>query len=126
MSGQELGLIGDIAYIAGGIVPRLDAIFAQSDFRLRFESKGRFRNYLVAIPSYVIIRSSPAFLGAKQMLWNSCKAAMNSAACSLGTSLKAVTNWVPKSCRFLAAKRKQATQSLIRGWILGQWQPARP
>ena len=62
-----LGARGGI-YIAGGIVPRLGAIFAQSDFRFRFESKGRFRNYLVAIPSYVIIRSSPAFLGAKQML----------------------------------------------------------
>ncbi len=62
-----LGAQGGI-YIAGGIVPRLGAIFAQSDFRLRFESKGRFRDYLVSIPSYVIVRSSPAFLGAKQML----------------------------------------------------------
>jgi glucokinase len=61
-----LGARGGI-YIAGGIVPRLGAIFAQSDFRFRFESKGRFRNYLVSVPSYVIIRSSPAFLGAAEV-----------------------------------------------------------
>ena len=36
-----LGARGGI-YIAGGIVPRLGATFAQSDFRARFEAKGRF------------------------------------------------------------------------------------
>src|SRR5882672_4490973 len=38
-------------YIAGGIVPRLGAAFAQSAFRARFEAKGRFRDYLAAVPT---------------------------------------------------------------------------
>jgi glucokinase len=62
-----LGARGGI-YIAGGIVPRRGAPFAQSDFRARFEAKGRFRDYLAAIPTYVITRPCPALLGAAQML----------------------------------------------------------
>lgn len=62
-----LGARGGV-YIAGGIVPRLGATFAQSDFRARFESKGRFRDYLAAIPTYVITRPIPALLGAAKLL----------------------------------------------------------
>ncbi len=62
-----LGARGGI-YIAGGIVPRLGAAFAQSDFRARFEAKGRFRDYLAAIPTYVITRPLPALLGAAKAL----------------------------------------------------------
>jgi hypothetical protein len=51
-------------YIAGGIVPKLGPIFAQSEFRARFESKGRPRGYLAAIPTYVIVRPYPGLLGA--------------------------------------------------------------
>ena len=66
------GVAGDLAltlgarggvYIAGGIVPRLGARFAESGFRDRFESKGRLRPYLAAIPTYVITHPLPAFLG---------------------------------------------------------------
>jgi glucokinase len=57
-----LGAQGGV-YIAGGIVPKLGARFAESEFRERFEAKGRMRPYLAAIPTYVITHRLPAFLG---------------------------------------------------------------
>jgi glucokinase len=57
-----LGAQGGV-YIAGGIVPRLGARFADSDFRARFEAKGRMSTQLAAIPSYVVTHPLPAFLG---------------------------------------------------------------
>jgi glucokinase len=62
-----LGARGGV-YIAGGIIPRLGAAFAQSGFRTRFEAKGRLRSYAAAIPTYVILRPLPALLGAKTLL----------------------------------------------------------
>jgi glucokinase len=62
-----LGARGGI-YIAGGIVPALGEFFAHSDFRARFEDKGRMRGYLAAIPTYVITRPLPALLGAASLL----------------------------------------------------------
>jgi glucokinase len=55
-------------YIAGGIVPSLLDAFAQSEFRARFEAKGRYREYLAAIPTYVITAERPAFRGLKYLL----------------------------------------------------------
>jgi glucokinase len=55
-------------YIGGGIVPRLGQRFAQSPFRARFEAKGRFSEYLAAIPTYVINHPLPAFLGCAAVL----------------------------------------------------------
>ena len=57
-----LGAKGGV-YIAGGIVPRLGERFATSQFRERFEAKGRFRDYLAPIPTFVVIHKLPAFLG---------------------------------------------------------------
>jgi glucokinase len=57
-----LGAKGGV-YIAGGIVPHLGERFAASPFRERFESKGRFRGYLTAIPTFVVTHHLPAFLG---------------------------------------------------------------
>jgi glucokinase len=62
-----LGARGGI-FIAGGIVPKLGPIFAQSEFRERFEAKGRMRGYLAAIPTYVITRPYPGLLGATALL----------------------------------------------------------
>ncbi len=62
-----LGARGGI-YIAGGIVPRLAQFFAQSEFRSRFEAKGRMRGYLAAIPTYLIVRPHPELLGAAALL----------------------------------------------------------
>jgi glucokinase len=62
-----LGSRGGI-YIAGGIVPKLGTSFAESGFRARFEAKGRFRGYLAAIPTYVIVRPLSALVGAAALL----------------------------------------------------------
>jgi glucokinase len=50
-------------YIAGGIAPRIADFIARSDFRARFERKGRFRPYLEAIPSSVIMHPAVTFIG---------------------------------------------------------------
>lgn len=63
-----LGARGGV-YLGGGIVPKLGGLFERSAFRERFESKGRFRAYLSAIPVWVIrARQSPALLGAARAL----------------------------------------------------------
>jgi glucokinase len=62
-----LGARGGV-YIGGGIVPRLGERFLQLPFRDRFESKGRFRAYLEAIPTWIITAEAPALLGAARAL----------------------------------------------------------
>lgn len=62
-----LGARGGI-YIAGGIVPKLGDVFAQSQFRARFEAKGRFAGYLAAIPTYVMVQKYAALIGASKLL----------------------------------------------------------
>lgn len=62
-----LGSKGGV-YIGGGIVPRLGEFFAQSNFRQRFEQKGRFANYLEQIPTFVITEPYPAFIGISVLL----------------------------------------------------------
>ncbi|WP_448547294.1 glucokinase [Thalassotalea fusca] len=55
-------------YIAGGIVPRFIEYLKNSDFRNRFEQKGRFTRFNQAIPTYVITESQPGILGASAYL----------------------------------------------------------
>lgn len=63
-----LGARGGV-YIGGGIVPRLRAQIEQSTFRERFAAKGRFRDYLNAIPTFIIdAKVSPALAGAARAL----------------------------------------------------------
>lgn len=62
-----LGARGGV-YIGGGIVPKLGQTFAQSQFRERFEAKGRFRTYLAAIPTFVVTHPLPAFVGCAALL----------------------------------------------------------
>ncbi|MBN9601886.1 MAG: glucokinase [Afipia felis] len=57
-----LGASGGI-YIAGGILLRFKEAFAASGFRARFESKGRFRDWLQTVPTRLILEESPALLG---------------------------------------------------------------
>ncbi|MCE4555200.1 glucokinase [Pelomonas cellulosilytica] len=64
-----LGSLGGI-YIGGGIVPRLGAYFDSSPFRTRFEDKGRFRDYVSAIPTFVITAEQATFKGASAILEN--------------------------------------------------------
>lgn len=62
-----LGAMGGI-YIGGGIVPRLGEYFDRSGFRARFEDKGRFSDYVKAIPTYVITAEHATFEGASAIL----------------------------------------------------------
>ena len=63
-----LGARGGI-YIGGGIAPRYRDWLATSSFRARFESKGRFSDYLKKIPVYVIhAETPPALMGAHRAL----------------------------------------------------------
>ncbi|MBO0716167.1 MAG: glucokinase [Rhizobiales bacterium] len=55
-------------YIAGGISPRILDFLVQSEFRRRFEAKGRFREYLAAIPSYVITHPAAALIGLRSLV----------------------------------------------------------
>jgi glucokinase len=62
-----IGAQGGI-YIAGGIVPKLGDRFAQSQFRKRFEDKGRLQPYLARIPTFVIVHPFPALVGLSKMI----------------------------------------------------------
>lgn len=55
-------------YIGGGIIPKMLDYFMQSDFRKRFEAKGRYRPFLEKMPAYIIISKYPAFFGASYAL----------------------------------------------------------
>jgi glucokinase len=50
-------------FIAGGIAPRILAYLERSEFRARFEDKGRMRAYLAAIPTSVIVHPDATFVG---------------------------------------------------------------
>lgn len=51
-------------YIAGGIVPRFIDYLKASQFRARFESKGRLSHIPKQAPTYVITEQQPGLLGA--------------------------------------------------------------
>lgn len=58
-----LGARGGL-YIGGGIVPRMADLFFASAFRERFEAKGRYSDYMRAIPTALIIDPQAAMTGA--------------------------------------------------------------
>ena len=62
-----LGARGGI-YIAGGIVPKLGSRIAKSQFRKRFEQKGRLQSYVARIPTFVVTHPFPAFPGLAALL----------------------------------------------------------
>ncbi len=51
-------------YIAGGIVPRFIDYLKNSNFRTRFEAKGRLAHITKQAPTYVITEQQPGLLGA--------------------------------------------------------------
>lgn len=63
----SLGARGGV-YIAGGIVPKLGDAFQASGFRQRFEDKGRFSDYMAAIPTFVVTHPLPAFVGLSHLV----------------------------------------------------------
>jgi len=58
----SFGALGGV-YIAGGITPHLQDYLPVSQFRSRFEAKGRLTTYLESIPTYLILHDDPAFVG---------------------------------------------------------------
>jgi glucokinase len=68
------GFAGSLALIygarggAGGIAPRILDFLVNSEFRLRFEQKGRLTAYLKAIPTQVILHPAATFLGLTSLL----------------------------------------------------------
>ena len=49
--------------IAGGIAPRILEFLERSQFRARFEAKGRMRAYVEPIPTSIIVHSDATFVG---------------------------------------------------------------
>ena len=62
-----LGARGGV-YLGGGILPRFAETFAAGPFRERFEAKGRFQDYMRAIPTWLIEAEMPALRGAAAWL----------------------------------------------------------
>ncbi len=56
-------------FLGGGILPQFADFLAGSDFRARFEAKGRFADYLAAIPTTLILEAEPTLLGLAATLW---------------------------------------------------------
>ncbi len=54
-------------YIAGGIVPKMGDYFRNSRFRESFEAKGRFKDFMAAIPTYVITHPYPGLEGLRYL-----------------------------------------------------------
>ncbi|KTC86651.1 glucokinase [Legionella brunensis] len=63
----SLGALGGV-FIAGGIVPKLLPLLELSEFRTRFEAKGRSSAFNRQIPTYVIVAEQPGLLGAAAYL----------------------------------------------------------
>jgi glucokinase len=55
-------------FLGGGIAPRIAAFLAQSEFRRRFDAKGRYHTYLEAVPVNIIMRPDATFLGLKAFI----------------------------------------------------------
>ncbi len=51
-------------YVAGGIAPKLLPLMAASEFRTRFEAKGRFSAFNRQIATYIVTEPQPGLLGA--------------------------------------------------------------
>jgi len=62
----SLGAQGGV-YIGGGFVPKMRDELLNSQFRERFDRKGRLSDYVRAIPVYLIGHDDPAFIGLKAL-----------------------------------------------------------
>lgn len=62
-----LGAMGGV-YLGGGIVPQLVEALRCSNFRSRFEDKGRFSAYMKQIPTWVIVSEDATMLGVSAIL----------------------------------------------------------
>jgi len=55
-------------FVSGGLAPRIAERLAVSDFRRRFEDKGRLGAYLAQIPTSLVLHPYPAIVGAAREL----------------------------------------------------------
>ena len=55
-------------YVSGGIAPGVVDVLAASDFRRRFEAKGRMSDYLKPISTFVVMQPHTALIGAASLL----------------------------------------------------------
>jgi glucokinase len=55
-------------FVSGGLAPRIADRLAASDFRARFEAKGRLSPYVAQIPTSLILHPYPAIVGAAREL----------------------------------------------------------
>jgi glucokinase len=65
-------------YIAGGIAPRITEFIGRSGFRDRFEAKGRFKDKIKSIPTYIITEPQPGLLGTAAYLMQMIDSLFNS------------------------------------------------
>jgi glucokinase len=61
-------------FIAGGISPRMPEFIARSEFRSRFENKGRFRRYLQSVPTSIVMHPAATFIGLRSVAHNTSEA----------------------------------------------------
>jgi len=99
------GAFGGI-FIGGGIVPRLGAWFDRSPFRARFEDKGRFSDYLKAIPTYVITAEHATLEGAAAIL-----AAQLRGMAETGTS--AILNQIQRALPSLSPAERRVAEHVL-------------
>jgi len=62
-----LGARGGV-FVAGGMVPAWGTHFDSARFRRRFEAKGRFGDWLRAVPCHLVVAPHPAFTGLGALL----------------------------------------------------------
>ncbi|TQF26210.1 glucokinase [Bradyrhizobium sp. UNPF46] len=62
-----IGAKGGI-FIAGGILRHMPGYLAASQFRTRFEGKGRLGTYLAPIPAYLVLDEDVAFVGLRALM----------------------------------------------------------
>ena len=62
-----LGARGGI-FIAGGILRHMPDYLAASQFRVRFEEKGRLKHFLEPVPAYLILEDDVAFIGLRALM----------------------------------------------------------
>ncbi len=54
-------------FLGGGIVPHMRDFLPASEFRVRFDAKGRMSAYVQTIPAYLILHDDPAFIGLRAL-----------------------------------------------------------
>lgn len=55
-------------FVAGGIISHIRDYLPRTQFRSRFEAKGRMSNYVEPIPVHLILHDDPAFIGLRRLI----------------------------------------------------------